>query len=51
MVRRLVTLVVLLVTVAVVAVVGAAALFHTTPARVTDRVAVLIDQVRAGGGP
>ncbi|HZB49782.1 MAG TPA: hypothetical protein VE547_11880, partial [Mycobacteriales bacterium] len=50
-VRRLVTLAVVLAVCTVVGVVGAAALFDTTPTRVADRVAVFIDQVRAGSVP
>ncbi len=50
-VRRLVTLAVVLAIFVVVGVVGAAALFNTTPTRVADRVAVFIDQIRTGSGP
>lgn len=50
-IRRLVTLAVVLVVFTVVGVVGAAVLFDTTPTRVADRVAVFIDQVRAGSVP
>jgi hypothetical protein len=51
MVRRLVVLATVLVLFTILGLVGAAALFDTTPTRVADRVAVFIDQVRAGSVP
>jgi serine/threonine-protein kinase len=49
MVRRLIALVVVTGVLAVLAVVGAAALFNSTPNQVMNRVVVIVDQVRGAG--
>jgi hypothetical protein len=49
MVRRLITLCLVLLVLAVAAVVGTATLAGTTPDRVLDRVTVVLEQIRNGG--